>query len=196
KSKSKIRSDRILQKARDFLDKGKNEKAIEAVDQILTGEVHDEDLMTFLIASRISAFASVNLKNYDKAAETALQALKFRDDIPDFFYILTLSYAGMEELDQAEEYAGKFLALVSRQQHECNIPDMLAETRSKTYLVYNLLGTALREQERYEEAGQAFEKSYNDNPEYAAAYINHAKLLHGLGDDDGACRVFNLALQN
>nr|NIX80031.1 hypothetical protein [candidate division Zixibacteria bacterium] len=27
KSKSKIRSDRILQKARDFLDKGKNEKA-------------------------------------------------------------------------------------------------------------------------------------------------------------------------
>ncbi len=186
----------VLTRAQDFLDKGKNEEAIEEVDQLLTPEIREADLMAFIFASRISAFANANLKNYNQAAETSLQALKLDNNLLDFYYVLTFSYLAMEEYSLAEVYANKFFELASEQSQDWTSPHMMAETRTKTHLVYNFLGIALREQERFNEAGRAYQKSYKANSNYAPAYVNHAKLLHGTGDDSGACRVLDLAAEN
>jgi|GEM_PF-5813489 len=182
-----------LKKAEDFLDRGKHEEAVIAAGRLLTPRIREKDPTLFLSAARISAFANVNLRNYIQAAETALQALKIDNDLLDFHYILTVSYYGMEEYGLVEVNARRFLELASDQPQDRNWPVMFSEAGSRSDLIYNFLGTALREQDRYEEACQAYEKSYAVNPEYVTAYINHAQLLHGIGDDAGACMVLDRA---
>ncbi len=183
----------ILVRAQDLLDKGKNQEATEEVESLLTPEIRNQDLTAFIFASRISAFAYANMKRYTSAVEIALETLKLDNNLLDFYYLLSFSYLAMEEYNLAEVYARKYVDLNAEQSQEWGSPQMMAESHTKEYLIHNYLGIALREQSRFAEAEQAYKRSYELNPKYVPAYANHARLLHGRGEDDSACKVLDLA---
>jgi tetratricopeptide (TPR) repeat protein len=183
----------ILVSAQELLDRGKNQEAAEKAETLLTPEIRKEDLTAYIFASRICAFAYANMKRYTSATEIALETLKLDNNLLDFYYLLSFSYLAMEEYSLAEVYARKFIELNAEQSQEWSSPQMMAETHTREYLVHNYLGICLREQSRFEEAEQAYKHSYELNPKYVPAYVNHARLLHGRGGDDAARKVLDLA---
>jgi tetratricopeptide (TPR) repeat protein len=186
---------KVLERAQICLDNGRNDDAILEVETLLNTKVRETDLMAFIFAARINGFALANLKQYNEVVRIALEVITIDPQLLDFYYLLSYGYLSMQDYSLAEVYSKKFIDLASQQSLDWTAPHMISETRPKTYDVHNFLAVALKGQGRFQEAGQEFAKAYQYNPKFVTAYINHAQLMHGQGDDNAARDILQIAVK-
>jgi Tfp pilus assembly protein PilF len=71
----------------------------------------------------------------------------------------------------------------------------LLQTYPQSAYLFNLLGIALKEQNKLQYAEQAFKKAVQLKPDYAAAYCNHGIALRYLGRLDEAVQSMRIAVE-
>jgi tetratricopeptide (TPR) repeat protein len=130
--------------------------------------------------------------NYEKAISDYKKAIEIKDDYPDPYLGISLSYEKMEDYEKMIEYLKKTLDIALKVNDRAKAED--AQRKAKGYLLRN--GDAAQQAKKHEEAIGWFEKVIDFDSTDGAIYfilaVNHGELKNW----DKVIEYGKLALEN
>ncbi|MCK4858756.1 MAG: tetratricopeptide repeat protein, partial [candidate division Zixibacteria bacterium] len=170
-----------LQRALEQFHAGNAGECLRQVDTLAeAAAAQDRDL--YLRFCYLGASAAYQTAQYNRAESYVLAGVELAEPTVEFELLLALIFGELREFEKCAATARKVIEYLDL---NSDFTGNYSDIRSQLHRLYNSLGLACYNLERFEEATEAYDKAIAINRDVPEYYINLSRARARLGDSEG-----------